>query len=748
MCSDLLPQNQAVVEAREDKTLTLRYKMRNALDHMPSPPAYDSGEDSNNLRLKKTAEKVLASTVYAGSTSVSIAYSDWGDRSEGERKANVEGWIRTLEEVERDTGFTEAGNAPPSAPSETSHEDNTHSRRISSNTSIETEGTFDISTKLVRNLSNQGKDHYEKGNYEYATSSFLSALQHADKLRKDPSKTIKLDLTEVHFKLASMYLESGMLNESEQHLLQVIDESTNNESELIQTYLKLGQLYLSRTSLKEAADLRGREVFLESAEEYCMKAVNGCGQHHGEDSPLYYEAVQMLAKTYVHQGRRMEAEALLMEVPEDLRVKEAWPQSAQPIAQPSRRVPSLPLRIKPRRSSHFPWLRSTSESQEPEVLSPVSANNDNETTSRPNPRRDSDLLPSISTNDEDPQSLLASANFTGDFNTEHALIWAIKQGSEKVVHLLLQGFPIRVRKRGLGFSSQERVIEKKADPNGSHKGDHLPLMVAIKKNRVLIAKTLLTYGADPTMGDDKRRTPLFVAAEYGQAELIKLIPQARVALECNAPQTWTPLHVASKNGHEEVVLYLLDAGAETDIQDVAGATALKVAASGGHEAVVRALVDHGAALNIKDELQFTALMSCIKLGHIQIAQFLLENSASLADVNFRSESVLMIAVKENREEAVRLLIEAGANVETPDMHGWTPLIHASDKGYTAIVRLLIDAKANCNRSCNQGSTALDHARIHKRREIERILERMKAETGSRMVQPRYHAIEPYRGYAI
>ena len=743
----MLPRNHVAVEPREDKILRLVYKMRVALDQMPSPPSYEAEETSNTFRLKETAKKVLASSVHAGSGAASTAYSEWGDQPEDERNAKVEGWIQALEDVERETGFVDVRKAPTSAPSESTHEDEANGRRTSSTTSVDTDGTFDIGTKLVISLSERGKKEYEKGNHEQATKSLLLALQHADRLRKDPSKSLKYDLTEVHFKLASIYLKNRKLNESEYHLKEVIGESTSKDSALIfTTYLKLGQLYLSRTDLKESADSRERGGFLKKAEDYCELAVNGCGQHLGENSTLYYEAIELLAKTYSLQGRQLESEAVLTEVPAHLRRAENSNQSTQPVGQVPRRIQSSSPQIKTRRSNMF-YLRSrtASEPHEEALISPSSINKGHETLATHKGRRESDLSLRTSPTDEDPQALLASAGFVRDFNTESALIWAIKGGSEKAVHLLLHGFPVKVPKR---IGKQERIIEKKADPDGSPKGDNRPLIVAITENRVMIAKSLLEYRADPTIRDDKRRTPLFVAAEYGRAELIKLIPQTRVPIECNAQQTWTPLHIASKNGYEEIVSYLLGAGAEADIQDAAGLTALKVAASSGHEAVVRALFHHKASLDTKDQLQTTALMSCVKLGNLPLVRFLLQHHASVNAVNSRSESALMIAVKEDREEALSILIGAGANLETSDMHGFTPLITACEKGYTKIVQILIEAGANCNSRSNQGSTALDHARAYKRRDIERVLERMRAETGSKMVQARYQANSAYNGYTM
>jgi Ankyrin repeats (3 copies) len=104
-------------------------------------------------------------------------------------------------------------------------------------------------------------------------------------------------------------------------------------------------------------------------------------------------------------------------------------------------------------------------------------------------------------------------------------------------------------------------------------------------------KALLTRGA---------RMDLTVAAALGQVEdAERLLPTA------NGADRQLALSLAADFGHAEIVRLLLDAGENPDRYNVAGhshATPLHQAAGKGHRDVVRLLLDRGARTDIKDIL--------------------------------------------------------------------------------------------------------------------------------------------------
>lgn len=135
--------------------------------------------------------------------------------------------------------------------------------------------------------------------------------------------------------------------------------------------------------------------------------------------------------------------------------------------------------------------------------------------------------------------------------------------------------------------------------------------------------TLLAYGADPNIIDDRGEKPLDLAAQYGHLQVVQMLVRAHPELldpykkhsdKCREHYDYrhqqflkhSPLHSASRNGHRHVVEVLLRAGVDVNLVTSTG-TALHEAALCGKESVVRILLEFGADLNVTDPERRTAL---------------------------------------------------------------------------------------------------------------------------------------------
>ncbi len=110
---------------------------------------------------------------------------------------------------------------------------------------------------------------------------------------------------------------------------------------------------------------------------------------------------------------------------------------------------------------------------------------------------------------------------------------------------------------------------------------------------------LLDGGADANMAStDDGRTPLYVAAEHGRAELVRMLLDG--GADGNKARTdngRTPLYVAAEKGHVGLVRALLESGAGVDVNAARSdgkGSPLSVACQLGHCKVVSLLLDHGA----------------------------------------------------------------------------------------------------------------------------------------------------------
>ncbi len=120
--------------------------------------------------------------------------------------------------------------------------------------------------------------------------------------------------------------------------------------------------------------------------------------------------------------------------------------------------------------------------------------------------------------------------------------------------------------------------------------------------------------------DSEGRTPLSLAASYGQFTVVKLLLDYTRADIVNDQDAFgqTPLFHAAEYGHWAIVRLLLEAsqGVNVNSTDIDGRTPLLIAAMNGHEAVVKLLLDRrDVDLWRVDNSGYTAHRWAIEEGH-------------------------------------------------------------------------------------------------------------------------------------
>ncbi|OLP73222.1 Cortactin-binding protein 2, partial [Symbiodinium microadriaticum] len=114
---------------------------------------------------------------------------------------------------------------------------------------------------------------------------------------------------------------------------------------------------------------------------------------------------------------------------------------------------------------------------------------------------------------------------------------------------------------------------------------------AARSGRTSEVETLLHRPQDPDSGPP---TPLFVAAEHGHLQVIRLVLEANADKDKADENGATPLYIAAQNGQLEVVRLLLEANVDKDKAKHSGATPLYIAAEKGQLTVVRLLLEANA----------------------------------------------------------------------------------------------------------------------------------------------------------
>ncbi|XP_013212655.3 ankyrin repeat and SOCS box protein 3 isoform X1 [Ictidomys tridecemlineatus] len=195
------------------------------------------------------------------------------------------------------------------------------------------------------------------------------------------------------------------------------------------------------------------------------------------------------------------------------------------------------------------------------------------------------------------------------------------------------------------------------------------LHLAASQGHWKIAQILLEAGADPNAATLEETTPLFLAVENGQIDVLRLL--LRHGANVNGSHSmcgWNSLHQASFQENAEIIKLLLKKGANKECQDDFGITPLFVAAQYGKLESLNILISSGANVN------------CQALD---------------------KANPLFIAAQEGHTKCVELLLSSGAN---PDLYcnedNWQLPIHAAAQmGHAKILDLLIPLT---NRACDTG----------------------------------------------
>lgn len=276
---------------------------------------------------------------------------------------------------------------------------------------------------------------------------------------------------------------------------------------------------------------------------------------------------------------------------------------------------------------------------------------------------------------------------------------AIMNKNDTLVAAIIERTDLSVNGYGKGFASKGRNL----------------LHVATFHGRTDIVEQLLRLNFDVECIDDRKRTPLQIAAMRGRLGVIKLlVDKWNADLSSRDRNGQTPLHHAAFNGHWESVQVILGYIASKSEFNTTGIQLVNTGSL--PEDVLSRLLDQ---LNLKDPnihgptSKKGLLHAAAQKGQCEmIAELLSHKKIDINAIYGYGRTALMLAVERKHIKVARILLQhPQIDVNVADGYGQTALMLAVRRKHIEIARLLLQhPQIDVNLKTAREGTALSLAR--------------------------------------
>ncbi len=193
-------------------------------------------------------------------------------------------------------------------------------------------------------------------------------------------------------------------------------------------------------------------------------------------------------------------------------------------------------------------------------------------------------------------------------------------------------------------------------------------------------RAALAQGVNPNARSaDNEGTVLLHAVALGHTGVVRALVEAGARVDAvTAHGGLGALHLAANKGDAELIRLLLAAKANPMLQAVNGAYPLHDAIWEKHLDAVRALLPAYARINFSPRggPHGSPLNMAISYGREDYVRAFLEAGFNPNDVRLKDEPPLILAVRSGSVSCVKLLLEAGADKSLKDAHGKTAVDYA------------------------------------------------------------------------
>ncbi|XP_017761435.1 PREDICTED: putative ankyrin repeat protein RF_0381 [Eufriesea mexicana] len=256
------------------------------------------------------------------------------------------------------------------------------------------------------------------------------------------------------------------------------------------------------------------------------------------------------------------------------------------------------------------------------------------------------------------------------------------------------------------------------------------LLLACTLRHVPIAKEALSQGADINCRRSDYLTPLHIAIQHDDAELIELLcNQPSINIEAKTIYGLTSLHKAVFLGCKNAIRKLLETNITINCIDNLGRYPLHYAAFQKDIESASLLLTNGAHVNVYDIFHESPLYtSVIRRPFLPMIKLFLSHGATVSSAPHQTSLNLLLETilytwNIPDTQILDFLFQNKADVNTTDFIGLrTPLHIAAMTGNLELATYLIEKGADLNRKNRAGQTPMDVALMYRNLKIVQLIE--------------------------
>jgi len=263
----------------------------------------------------------------------------------------------------------------------------------------------------------------------------------------------------------------------------------------------------------------------------------------------------------------------------------------------------------------------------------------------------------------------------------------------------------------------KRILDKELiNINEKDKFGRIILQDLVVEGELVLAKLLISYGADINSQDKNHRNVIFDALSFGDENFVLYLLELddpKIDLNNVDSELNTIMHHHEVSKNENIAQKLIESGADTTIQNAKGETYLTNISKSDNTELAKKLIElslkNGADVNARSFFDNTIFMELMKTfsklspkekerrnSILEIAKSILSYGGDINAINQDKETALFTAVRVGDLELIAFLLNNQVNPNIINIKGQTAFLELIYKGEECLDHILLMLEFGAN----------------------------------------------------